>query len=120
RRAQREDEESVRNLLVSAGGGGMAAPAAGDSGGKGMAGAEESAAPSPSTGEHQAAPAHSGKGQGPLQVPLGEVADVRVVEGPSMMLSENGQLLNYVTLNVRGRDLVGFAEEAQRTVAQQV
>ncbi len=119
-RAQREDEESVRNLLVSSSGG-MAATAPGDSAGKDMAaGAEESAAPSPSTGEHQAAPAHSGKGQGPLQVPLGEVADVRIVEGPSMMLSENGQLLNYVTLNVPDRDLIGFVEEAQRAVDQKV
>jgi Cu(I)/Ag(I) efflux system membrane protein CusA/SilA len=53
-------------------------------------------------------------------VPLGEVADVRIVEGPAMLQSENGQLLNYVTLNVRGRDMVGLVEEAQRVVAQQV
>ena len=36
------------------------------------------------------------------------------------MKSENGRLLNYVTLNVRGRDAVGFVEEARRVVAQQV
>src|SRR5439155_1640230 len=57
---------------------------------------------------------------GPLQVPLGAVADVRIVEGPSMMRSENGQLLNYVTLNVRGREIVGFVDEARQVVAQQV
>ena len=56
----------------------------------------------------------------PLQVPLGAVADVRIVEGPAMIKSENGQLLNYVTLNVRGRDIVGFVEEAQRAVAEKV
>jgi Cu(I)/Ag(I) efflux system membrane protein CusA/SilA len=109
-RAQREDEESVRNLLVSGSGGAADA-------GKGM---EESPPPNPSAGEHQAAPAHAGKGRGPLQVPLGAVADVRVVEGPSMIPSENGQLLNYVTLNVRDRDLIGFVEEAQRAVDQKV
>ena len=37
-----------------------------------------------------------------------------------MMRSENGQLLNYVTLNVRGRDIVGFVDEAQRVVSQKV
>jgi Cu(I)/Ag(I) efflux system membrane protein CusA/SilA len=37
-----------------------------------------------------------------------------------MIRSENGQLLNYVTLNVRGRDIVGFVEQAQRAVAQSV
>ena len=37
-----------------------------------------------------------------------------------MMKSENGQLVNYVTMNVRGRDMVGFVDEAQRIVAQKV
>ena len=48
------------------------------------------------------------------------MADVRIVEGPAMIKSENGRLLNYVTLNVRGRDIVGFVDEAQRVVAQKV
>jgi len=37
-----------------------------------------------------------------------------------MIKSENGQLVNYVTLNVRGRDMVGFVEEAQRVVGERV
>ena len=37
-----------------------------------------------------------------------------------MIKSEDGRLLNYVTLNVRGRDIVGFVDEAQRVVAQKV
>ncbi len=32
-----------------------------------------------------------------------EVADVRIVEGPATIKSENGLLRNYVRLNVRGR-----------------
>ena len=59
-------------------------------------------------------------GERPLQVPLSMVADIRVVEGPSMIKSENGLLRSYVQLNVRDRDLVGFVEEAQRTVDQKV
>jgi Cu(I)/Ag(I) efflux system membrane protein CusA/SilA len=100
-RSQREDEETVKRLLVS--GGAMAGPL--------MAGEE---------GAHQAAPGHVTAGKRPLQVPLGDVADVRIVEGPAMIKSENGQLLNYVTLMVRGRDVVGFVEEAQRVVAEKV
>jgi copper/silver efflux system protein len=85
-------------------------------------GAGASAPPAGPAGEgaQQAAPEHAGAGGRPLQIPLDAVADVRVVEGPAMMKSENGQLLNYVTLNVRGRDIVGFVEEAQRAVAQKV
>jgi Cu(I)/Ag(I) efflux system membrane protein CusA/SilA len=57
----------------------------------------------------------------PVQIPLAELADVRIVEGPAMIKSENGRLRNYVTLNVRGnRDVVGFVEEAQRVVAEKV
>jgi Cu(I)/Ag(I) efflux system membrane protein CusA/SilA len=59
--------------------------------------------------------------EGPLQVPLAEVAEVRTVEGPTVIKSENGRLRNYVTLNVRGdRDVLGFVEEAQRVVADKV
>ena len=48
----------------------------------------------------------------PLQVPLASLADVRVVEGPSMIKSENGRLRAYVQLTVRNRDEIGFVEEA--------
>jgi Cu(I)/Ag(I) efflux system membrane protein CusA/SilA len=48
------------------------------------------------------------------------MADVRIVAGPSMIKSENGLLRAYVQLNVRDRDIVGFVEEAQRAVADQV
>jgi Cu(I)/Ag(I) efflux system membrane protein CusA/SilA len=114
-RANREDEEAVRLLLVSGMGASMREVSAG-----GMAGPP---VPTPTASQeegHEAAPGHGKASRGPLQIPLGAVADVRIVEGPSMMRSENGQLLNYVTLNVRGRDIVGFVDEAQRVVAQKV
>ncbi len=50
------------------------------------------------------------------QIPLRTVADIRVVEGPSMIKSENGRLRNYVTLNVRDRDIVGFVDEARQAI----
>lgn len=53
-------------------------------------------------------------------VPLGLLAGVRAVRGPSMIKSENGFLRSLVQLNVRGRDLVGFVEEAKRAVAARV
>jgi copper/silver efflux system protein len=37
-----------------------------------------------------------------------------------MIKSENGRLVSYVTLNVRGRGIVGFVDEAQRVVANKV
>ena len=55
-----------------------------------------------------------------MQIPLAMVADVRIVEGPAMIKSENGMLRSYVQLNVRDRDIVGFVDEAQRVVTQKV
>jgi len=55
-----------------------------------------------------------------LQIPITDVADIKVVEGPSVIKSENGMLRSYVQLNVRDRDIVGFVEEAQRAVAEKV
>jgi Cu(I)/Ag(I) efflux system membrane protein CusA/SilA len=54
------------------------------------------------------------------QVPLAQLADLRQVDGPSMIGSENGLLVVSVLLNVRGRDVGGFVEEARRVVASTV
>lgn len=67
---------------------------------------------------HQVTPPHGTSDN--VLIPLGWVADIRIVEGPVMIRSENGRLYNTVTLNVRGRDTLGFVEEAQRQVAQNV
>lgn len=56
----------------------------------------------------------------PVQIPLAELAEVKVVEGPSMIKSENGLLRAYIQLNVRDRDEVGFVEEAQRVVQEKI
>ena len=100
-RAFRDDVEGLRRVLVTASGGGMSAAGAG-SGGMG-----ETPAPQPTASR-------------PVQVPLAELADVRVVEGPSMIKGENGLLRSYIQLNVRGRDEVGFVEEARRVVQEKV
>ncbi|MFM9963974.1 MAG: efflux RND transporter permease subunit [Planctomycetaceae bacterium] len=67
---------------------------------------------------HSATPQHALSGRS--AIPLSAIADIQIVEGPAMIKSENGRLLNYVTLNVRGRDIVGFVDEAQRVVAEKV
>jgi len=54
------------------------------------------------------------------QVPLGHVADVRIVEGPAMLRDEGGFLAGYVTVNVTGRDLGGFVKEARAAVEEAV
>jgi Cu(I)/Ag(I) efflux system membrane protein CusA/SilA len=53
-------------------------------------------------------------------VPLGDVAQIGVTIGPSMISSENSLLRGSVLMNVRGRDVGGFVEEARRAVSQRV
>lgn len=53
-------------------------------------------------------------------VPLETVADLRVVDGPAAIKSENGWLRNYVRLNVRGRDPAEFVASARGAVAARV
>ena len=53
-------------------------------------------------------------------VPLGAVADVRVVSGPAMIKSENAVPSVWVYVDVRDRDVVGFVNEAREVVAQVV
>jgi Cu(I)/Ag(I) efflux system membrane protein CusA/SilA len=86
-RAWREDEESIRNLLVTARGAGQ------------------------------------GPGSSPLKpesrlIPISEVADIQVVEGPATIKSENGLLRNYVRVNVRDRDAADLVAEAKLVVAR--
>lgn len=105
-RSFRHDEESIKDLLIPA-------PILFDSAGTTAVAAmpdEEM------TGNRE--PGENTRSMG--QIPLGQVATVRIVEGPSMIKSENGLLRSYVQLNVRGRDIVSFVEEAQRAVAEKV
>jgi Cu(I)/Ag(I) efflux system membrane protein CusA/SilA len=54
------------------------------------------------------------------QVPISQLADIRLLEGPSMIRDENGLLSGYVYVDVAGRDLGSYVEEAQRLVHAQV
>jgi Cu(I)/Ag(I) efflux system membrane protein CusA/SilA len=55
-----------------------------------------------------------------MQLPLGQLVEIKRVSGPSMISSENGLLVVTVLLNVRGRDVGSFIEEAKTIVAQAV
>lgn len=54
------------------------------------------------------------------QVPLSELARVRVTSGPPMISSENTMLRSIVYLNVRGRDMGSFVEEAKQVLSKQM
>ncbi|HEX2059141.1 MAG TPA: CusA/CzcA family heavy metal efflux RND transporter [Thermoanaerobaculia bacterium] len=51
-----------------------------------------------------------------LQLPLGQLAKITASSGPAMINSENGQLRALVQLNVRGRDMGSFVDEAKEAL----
>jgi Cu(I)/Ag(I) efflux system membrane protein CusA/SilA len=53
-------------------------------------------------------------------IPLGEVASVTVGPGPPSIRTENAQLVGYIFVDMQGRDLGGYVEDAQRAVQDQV
>ncbi len=57
---------------------------------------------------------------GEKQIPLGQLADIREESGPFMISSENGLLRATVLLNVRGRDVGSFVDQAKEVINKQV
>jgi Cu(I)/Ag(I) efflux system membrane protein CusA/SilA len=54
------------------------------------------------------------------QIRLGDVAAIRIVDGPPMLKSENARLSGWVYVDVRGRDLRSAVLEMQQVVAKEV
>ncbi|MDA8124216.1 MAG: CusA/CzcA family heavy metal efflux RND transporter [Deltaproteobacteria bacterium] len=90
-RELRNDPESIRRILVPVM---MPGTPAAASGSAGMA-----------------------AGRNILQIPLGELVDVRIVKGPTAIKSEEGQLAAYVFIDFGGRDFGGYVNEAKAKVA---
>lgn len=54
------------------------------------------------------------------QVPLGTLAEIKFAPGPQMIVSENARLNGWVFVDIAGRDIGGYVQEAQRVVADNV
>jgi copper/silver efflux system protein len=54
------------------------------------------------------------------QVPLEQLAELRLASGPAMIRDEDAQLAGYVYVDMAGRDIGSYVEEAKRKVAEQV
>jgi Cu(I)/Ag(I) efflux system membrane protein CusA/SilA len=54
------------------------------------------------------------------QIPLAQIADLKMRSGPGMIRDENGRLCGYVYVDVTGRDIGGYVDEAKKVVAEKV
>jgi cobalt-zinc-cadmium resistance protein CzcA len=100
----RKSIDDIRNLKIA-----VQAPAA-------AANASASASPSPNPTSSSATPA----GSGLVQIPLTDVATVRLLSGASYIYREQQQRYLPIKFSVRDRDLGGAIQEAQQKIAAQV
>ncbi|HEX3036215.1 MAG TPA: efflux RND transporter permease subunit [Thermodesulfobacteriota bacterium] len=54
------------------------------------------------------------------QIPITQIADIKLVDGPSMIRDENGRLSGYVYVDVSGRDIGSYVKEAKKIVSEKV
>jgi Cu(I)/Ag(I) efflux system membrane protein CusA/SilA len=57
---------------------------------------------------------------GGAQIPLGQLSNITINPGPPMIRSENAQRTAWVFVDIAGRDLGGYVNEAKRVVAEQL
>ena len=57
---------------------------------------------------------------GKMQIPLAEIATLKLATGPSMLRNENGMLNGYVYVDVAGRDVGSYVAEAKLAVRKDV
>jgi len=61
-----------------------------------------------------------GLGTGMAQIPLAQLADIRLTTGPAMIRDEDAMLAGYVFIDVAARDIGGYVEAAKRAVQEKL
>ncbi len=54
------------------------------------------------------------------QVPLAQLADLKMVSGPAMIRDEDGMLSGYVYVDMTGRDVGGYVEDLKKAVQERI
>lgn len=54
------------------------------------------------------------------QIPMGQIADLEMTQGPAMIRNENGLLSSYVYIDVADRDIGSFVSDAKEAVSKEL
>lgn len=68
-----------------------------------------------STLQHVMVPAPNG-----VEIPMAQIAELKLVEGPAMIRNENGLLAGFVYIDVKDRDIGSYVKEAKALVEAKV
>lgn len=68
-------------------------------------------------GESMNAPAPTRAGASVVQVPLGQLVEIKTTSGAPLIKNENGALTGWVYIDMTGRDIGGYVAEAKQVVS---
>jgi Cu(I)/Ag(I) efflux system membrane protein CusA/SilA len=54
---------------------------------------------------------------GPAQLPLGELAEIKIAKGPTVIKSDEGTLVSYVYIDYSGKDIGGYISEGRKKLS---
>jgi len=54
------------------------------------------------------------------QIPMAQIADIKLLSGPGMIRDENGRLSGYVYVDISGRDVGSYVADAKQAVLEKV
>lgn len=55
-----------------------------------------------------------------LQIPIGQVAEIKIIPGPPSIRDENGSLAGFVFVDIKDRDVGSYVVEAKRSIQEQM
>ncbi|MEI7730083.1 MAG: efflux RND transporter permease subunit [Verrucomicrobiota bacterium] len=55
-----------------------------------------------------------------VQIPLGQLVEIKTTIGPPLIKNENGALTGYVYVDLAGRDIGSYVDEAKKVVAEKI
>jgi Cu(I)/Ag(I) efflux system membrane protein CusA/SilA len=54
---------------------------------------------------------------GPAQVPLGELGEIKIAKGPTVIKSDEGTLVSYIYIDYSGKDIGGYINEGRKKLS---
>jgi len=55
-----------------------------------------------------------------MQIPIGQIAEIKIVPGPHSIRDENGSLAGFVFVDIKERDIGSYVKEAKRAIQEQI
>ncbi len=55
-----------------------------------------------------------------MQIPISQIAEIKIVSGPPSIRDENGSLAGFVFIDVKGRDIGSYVKDAKKVIREKI